>query len=468
MSLRRTLILVLVSVVVVIYAVALGWSYRGSNDELNEVFDAELAQMAGVLRTLVRENVSAATLQRLHATLNHRLRVSTEDNDDDSAADRLIDKEVAHHYQKNLAFQVWTGKRTPLVKGPRLLDDRPLKPGYDWVSSAGQRWRTFTLHDPVSHSWIRTAQRVDLRHALSAELALGNTLPLLAALPVIILLTLVAIWWTFRPLIRLENSIDTMDPSTLEHLDERLAPREVRGLVRAINALLARLGQALEREKHFTANAAHELRTPLTALRLNLEDRAREQPEQTRPLLDAVDRMVHLVEQMLILSRLDPDATPRMEPCDLRKAAAETLAELAPVAISAGKEIQLESSDETVACHANPALLSTLVRNLVSNALQYSEAGGQVQVRVAQQAHAVTLSVCDQGPGIAPEKRDEAMQRFVRLDGRRGQGAGLGLSIAQRIAQLHQGSLVLGDRPDGLPGLCATLVLPAPEDTAEV
>ncbi len=467
MSLRRTLILVLVSVVVVIYAVALGWSYRESNDELNEVFDAELAQMAGVLRSLVRENVSPATLQRLHHALNQQLKVATGDDDDDSSADRLIDEEVEHHYQRKLAFQVWTGDRKPLVQGPRLLDDRPLKQGYNWVSSAGQRWRTFTLHDPVSQTWIRTAQRVDLRHALSAELALGNTLPLLLALPVMILLALVAIWWIFRPLVRLQSSIDTMDPSTLEHLDENLAPREVRGLVRAINALLARLGRALEREKHFTANAAHELRTPLTALRLNLEDRAREQPEQTRPLLDAVDRMVHLVEQMLILSRLDPEAVPRMEDCELQKMAADILAELAPVALRADKELQLES-EEPVPCRANPALLGTLIRNLVGNALQYSEPGGQVQVRVAQQGHAVTLSVCDRGPGIPPDKRDAAMERFVRLDGRRGQGAGLGLSIAQRIAQLHQGSLVLGDRPDGLPGLCATLVLPAPDGAGEV
>lgn len=460
MSLRRTLVLVLVTVLVVIYALALAWGYQQSNDELNEVFDAELAQTAGILRTLVREKVDPRVLQQLHRSLNHRLRsASPEKEDDDSGADRLLDEEVEHHYQKRMSFQIWTDRLAPLLKGPDLVDDRALEPGYDWVDSDGQRWRTFTLHDSLSHTWIRTAQRVDLRRAISAELALGSTLPLLLALPLLILLVPVAIWWVFRPLVRLENHMDSMDPQTLVHLDEQLAPREVRGLVRAINALLVRLGQALEREKQFTANAAHELRTPLTALRLNLEDQARKDPDAAQPLLKAVDRMVHLVEQMLILSRLDPESSPQLESCDLHQLAADTLAELAPLALRSGRELQLEGRGP-VPCRANPPLLATLIRNLVNNALQYTEPGTRVEVRVAHHEDAVTVQVCDQGPGIAPEQREAALQRFVRLDGRRGQGAGLGLSIAQRIAQLHGGSLVLGERPDGRSGLCVMLVLP--------
>lgn len=460
MSLRRTLILVLITMVVASFLAALLWSYSESSDELNEVFDGDLVQTASLLNHLERQGVPLSTLEQVHEALANRLPVRIEDDNDKDIIDFLLPSVRHHQYQREIAFQIWDANLHPLIRGPKLLDDSPLKPGFGQVYSGGQDWRTFTLHDHEDHLWIRTAQRVELRQSISTELALGNSLPLLLTLPVLVLLVMAAIWWAFRPLVRLENHIDGMDPGALEHLDEKLAPREVRGLVRAINALLNRLSHALEREKQFTANAAHELRTPLTALRLNLEDKARAQPEQTQPLLAAVDRMVHLVEQMLILSRLDPEEPATLEACDLHQLTTETLAEMAPVALQANKELQLEARPP-IACMGNPTLLTTMIRNLVNNALQYSQPHSVVEVQLEQQANTVILKVCDQGPGIAPEHREQVLQRFVRLDGRRGQGAGLGLAIVQRITQLHQGSLVLSDRPDGMKGLCVTVILPA-------
>src|SRR5690606_5418505 len=184
-------------------------------------------------------------------------------------------------------------------------DEIGLVPGYAWAESRGYRWRTFTLQDTQTGFWVRTAQREDIRQELSQELALGNILPLLGAIPIFVIASVLAIHFGFRPLRHLERPIRHMAPERIHPLDSQKAPREVAGLVKAVNGLLQRLDQALDRERRFSSDAAHELRTPLTALRLNLEKLSEQHPDSIADLIQAVDRMVHLVEQMLLLSRVD-------------------------------------------------------------------------------------------------------------------------------------------------------------------
>ncbi len=464
MSLTRTLTLLVTSTVLLVALIAAAWSYIESNHELEELFDAELAQSNRIVQGLVRHLADTQSLEQLPQTLSETLELPRADDrgiDFEADHDEILPGGTGHKYEKKLAFEVWTPDREPLLDTLKADDAEGLVPGYSWAESSGHRWRVFTLQDPATGFWIRTAQREDIREELSQELALGNVLPLLLALPLLLIAASAAIQLGFRPLRRLERPIRHMAAENIHPLDDRQAPKEVAGLVQAVNSLLKRLNQALERERRFSADAAHELRTPLTALRLNLEKICEKDPEQFRDLIQSVDRMVHLVEQMLLLNQVDAgtDFSPGYH--NLSVILEQSIADVAPLALKKDIDpiLEDEAGEALACCHS--ALINTLMRSLLANAIQYSPEHTAITTRLVPSGDGYLITVCDQGPGIPPIERERALSRFVRLDQRRGGGAGLGLAIARRIAELHGGQLTLSDRTDGQSGLCVSIWLPA-------
>lgn len=459
MSMTRTLILLVASFVMLIAATAATWSYIESNHELEELFDAELAQSTRIVQGLVHHLVTTRSREQLAGILQQTLQLP-EGALDEGDYDEILPDGAGHKYEKKLAFEVWTREGEPVLDTLSSNDDLALKPGYAWVEATGFQWRTFTLQDPETGYWIRTGQREDIRQELSQELAMGNILPLLLALPLLVIAVAVAIQLGFRPLRRLEKPVRHMDPERIHPLDTRHAPREVSGLVMAVNGLLGRLNDALERERRFSADAAHELRTPLAALRLNLEKLERSDPQKFRELTAAVDRMGHLVEQMLLLGRIDAGVGFNPEYLNLSDIVAQSIADVAPLALRKHIEPILDDPNGQAMICGQAHLLNTLMRSILANAIQYSPEGTQVVTSLRPEAEGFRIRICDQGPGIPADQREKALGRFGRLDQRLGSGAGLGLAIARRIAELHQGSLMLEDRTDGHSGLCVVVSLP--------
>lgn len=463
MSLTRTLTLLVTGTVLFIAAIAAIWSYLESNHELEELFDAELAQSTRIVQGMVRHLTATQSPEQLSRTLATSLQLP-EAALKEGDYDEILPDGSGHRYEKKLAFEVWSPDETPLLDTLRNSEEAPLKRGYSWFESGGFRWRTFTLQDPETGHWIRTAQREDIRQELSQELAMGNVLPLLLALPLLVIAIIYTVRLGFRPLNRLERPVRDMAPENIHPLDDKHAPREVVGLVRAVNGLLERLEDALQRERRFSADAAHELRTPLAALRLNLEHACQTQPQAFAGLTESVDRMTYLVEQMLLLSRVDSgtDFTPAHH--NLSAIIEQSIADVTPLALKRNIEPVLTDTTRQaiVCCHS--ALIGTLMRSLLANAIQYSPEGSEIDIRLQAFREGYQIRICDQGPGIPEQDRDRAKHRFVRLDQRLGSGAGLGLAIASRIAELHRGHLDLDARADGNPGLCVTIWLPARKD----
>jgi two-component system sensor histidine kinase QseC len=267
------------------------------------------------------------------------------------------------------------------------------------------------------------------------------------------------------PLKKVAGEIAQRSPSQLQPLAVRDTPEEIRPLADSLNRLLGRLDEALESERRFTANAAHELRTPLAGLKTQAQValRATGEPQRIQMLnkiLEGVDRATHLVGQMLTLARLDPDAAAvQYGPVDLVQTAVAVVAERAPSALEKNIEIELtEDSRGTV--NGDAAALAILIRNLADNAIRYTPSGGRVEVSVATRVEGVTLTVTDNGPGIPELERARVFERFYRAPGSGGQGCGLGLSIAQRIAELHGASIELAAPVTGS-GLRVTVRFPA-------
>ena len=461
MSLTRKLILLITSTVFFITLIAAGWGFYVSDHQLEEVFDAELAQSTRIVQGLVEHLSSTQSVEQLSHTLAKTLQLPDSAYQGDEEENEILPDGAGHKYERKIAFEVWSPDLEPILDTLQANDSQGLEPGFGWQEVAGYQWRTFTLEDPTTGFWIRTAQREDVRDELSQEIALGNVLPFLIVLPLLAVAVLVSIQVGFQPLRKLEKPVRNMAPENIHPLDDRQAPKEVAGLVQAVNGLLRRLNQALERERRFSADAAHELRTPLTALRLNLEKVYENDPEQYGDLIQSVDRMVHLVEQMLLLNRVDSGADFTPEYHNLSAIVEQSIADVAPLALKKDIDpvLQDDAGQALVCCHS--ALINTLMRSLLANAIQYSPEHTIIDTRLKPSGEGYHITVCDQGPGIPAEERERALSRFVRLDQRLGGGAGLGLAIARRIAELHGGQLTLSDRPDGNAGLCVSIWLPA-------
>ena len=252
------------------------------------------------------------------------------------------------------------------------------------------------------------------------------------------------------------------------HLHERLAPAgwpdELRALATAFDAMLARLDESFTRLSQFSADLAHELRTPLFNLRGEAEvalTQART-PEAYREVLasslEELDRLSRMMESLLFLARAEQPQTRIARQALDAHAEAEVVRDFHEAAAEEqGVRLIVEGAARVV---AEPAMLRRALTNLVTNALAHTPRGGTVTVRIAVENDAATFTVSDTGPGIAPEHLPRIFDRFYRADPARGGGAGLGLSIAKSIAELHGGTLTAAS------GLGATFTLTLPRAAA--
>jgi signal transduction histidine kinase len=295
--------------------------------------------------------------------------------------------------------------------------------------------------------------------------AVGESLlwPLAAALPALALAIWLGVGSGLRPLRELRAQLARRGAADLAPLDSARTPQEIEPLVAELNRLFGRIGEALQRERRLTADAAHELRTPLAVLSTQAQVARRAQGEAARnEALDAVvagaERAARLIEQMLTLARLEAgqlgEHAGRVE---LHELARSVLAEAAPRAVRKNIDISLEEGPPAeIQGHA--ALLSVLLRNLVDNAVRYTPPGGKVRVAVASSADSAILEVQDNGPGVPPAEIGRLGERFHRLAPPGESGSGLGLSIVLRIAELHGARVRFGAGLEGR-GLGVTVEL---------
>lgn len=263
-----------------------------------------------------------------------------------------------------------------------------------------------------------------------------------------------AVTWITRPLNKLRVSLANRSADNLTPLPMYSDMEEISAVTTSLNQLLARLDNTIQQERLFTADAAHELRTPLAGIRLHLELMAQSGSPQASTLVNRIDQLMHTVEQLLMLARAGQAmAGGHYETVNWTEH------------IIAPLKLEQECKDHKVLWPAkspmtvqgDAVLLRLMLRNLLENAARYSPAGTTIEVKLSEKDDGTLISVQDQGPGIDEAHRQSITEPFRRLD-QRYDGSGLGLSIVQRIVQLHQGTLTLDNAPSG--GLIAGCWLP--------
>lgn len=437
-SLRARLLALLLGTVLAAWIATALFTYFDARHEIDEMLDAHLAQSAGLLVAQVGHEV-----HELESEVTER----------------------AHRYERAVAFQVWEDGKL-LLRSVGAPEQRlsGTAEGFSDSRIDGRRWRVFGRRDAEGRYLVQVGERYQLREELARSVASHLMHPLVIALPALAVLIWLAIGWGLSPLARIAREVGGRAPDNLTPLDAAGVPREVTPLLRGLNALFGRVAASMDKERRFTADAAHELRTPLAAVKTQAQVAlgARSAQERERALhqvIAGVDRTAHLVEQLLVLARLDPGAAVlQRQPVRLDELAAACLAELAPAAAAKRIDVGLEGKGG-VTVAADPVLLGILLRNLVDNAVRYTPAGGAVSVVTEQRGAGAVLMVEDNGPGIPAAERSRVTERFYRVLGSGEEGSGLGLSIAQRIAELHGATLRLGEGRDGR-GLRVEVVFP--------
>ena len=332
------------------------------------------------------------------------------------------------------------------------------------VEEGGQTYYLMDLFYP--HGWEDGVWLRGVMEAPRAGRTVNSLLTLGAVvLPAFILLcALGGFWIARRAFRRLDQIIDTAaaigeGADLTARVEVPRGNREFARLGAAFNQMVERLEAAFEAEKRFTADASHELRTPVAVISGACEyaEKFDETPEERSETMAIIrrqtDRMSALITQLLSMTRLDQGVgEEELEPVDLGALActvcAETPCQPGRLACAAGPGLWVRG---------NPPLLARLLQNLIDNALKYSPPDSPVEVGGGREGETVLLWVQDRGPGIPPEHRERIWDRFYQVDPSRAGagGAGLGLSMVRRIAQLHGGDV----RLESVPGLGSRFTL---------
>ncbi len=371
----------------------------------------------------------------------------------------MFDDDAGHY------FVIWMQAKQPVLRSPNAPAD-VLKPEsrIAVVRMRGDLRESFLFSAPVDCVLVGrslSAEQADLRRLAAALFGVG-ALVFAAGL-------VVGGWLVTRAIRPVEDISATAAKIASGDLSHRISTTETDSelgrLAGVLNSTFARLDAAFTQQARFTADAAHELRTPISVMLTQTQSAlARERPaEEYRETLEAcqraTQRMRRLIEALLELARLDAGQEPMHQAeCDLSKIATDCIELICPLAVARG--IRIHADLLPTLCHGDAERLAQVAMNLLSNAIDYNQDGGEIRVATKRHNGTATLTVSNTGPGISAEDLPHIFERFHRADRARTAGhSGLGLAIAKAIVQAHGGSIA----PQSEPGKGASFTLSLPE-----
>lgn len=413
------------SLAIVVMAVLAGvFSFVAAFNEAHELQDDTLEHVA---KLFDRQTLAPADPN------NSSNAGSAQDSPDDS---RVIVQHLAGGAQAAGA----TDASAPLAL-PATLSD-----GLHTLQVNGQTLRVL-VKTTARAERIAVAQETEVRDEIARDSALRTLLPLLVLVPVLLLVVADLVRKMFRPIATLSTEIDQRDEQELHPVEEEHLPVEVRPFIVAINRLLARVAQSMDSQRRFVADAAHELRSPLTAMSLQAE-RLADAPmsalasERLATLRRGMARGQNLLNQLLALAKAQGAPATASGPisASVQRVYRSVLEDLMPLAEARRIDIGVEDLEDSreaqdVQVQASAFELTTVVKNLVDNAIRYTPEGGRVDLGVRIEQGRAVLRIQDTGPGIAVAERARVFDPFYRTLGSEQTGSGLGLCIVQAIAQ---------------------------------
>jgi two-component system sensor histidine kinase QseC len=425
--------------------------YLETRDEIEEIFDARLAQSARVMDQLLNDYLNSRGESKSIEVAQWLLRKPNDPN-------------VWHSYERKLYFQILNSKNEVILKSPRspskALGDLSL--GFKRITLADdehtkdRNWRTFTLKSDTPDRWLIAAERDDVRRELTGKIARRSLAPIWVALPLLTILLIYILSKGLLPISHLTKTIAERSPKDFNPFIENYPTKELNPLYQELNRLLASQKITLEREKQFTDAAAHELRTPLSILKIHAENalNAKDENDQRKALeklLYGIDRSSRLIQQLLVLARIENPHNINMTNVYVDELLRETVADLTPLALRKQQQVELEMNIDKFSLLSNTALLNIVFSNLIDNAIRYTPVGGSIVVKATLRAKQLSITIIDSGVGVDADKLDRLGEAFFRVDSGKGDGTGLGLTIVKRVSELLDMKVTFSNRqPSGL------------------
>jgi len=421
-SIRRYLVIILLSAITLINFLSAVQGYRGGMNQAEQTFDKQMINVAHIIADI----------------------------------DSFEDHEMPEMVADTLAYQIWSVDGVLLERTQNspfeLLSQ--LEAGFNFANFTNYRWRTYAMFDEHHHHWVLLAQRMDIRYAMADRIIVESILPIVIGIPVAGLIIWLLVGSGLSPLYKLANQLHKKHVEDLSPLKLDNPPQELAQVLQSVNQLMQRLSDSVTREKRFASDAAHELRTPISVLKIHLHNLLHDHPEletQTAEFQSSLIRLEHLVDQMLALYRCAPDQyIAKFETVDLYKLSQDVIAQQYQSIEQRHQAIELLG--KSVEIRANPFAIETLIQNLLSNAIKYSPQGSELRIETGMHYGQAYVRVEDSGPGIKEEDRAQVFERFYRVvddldqaEKRPVPGCGLGLAIVQNIAQQHHAKIELSD-----------------------
>ncbi|WP_343857561.1 sensor histidine kinase [Aliiglaciecola litoralis] len=349
----------------------------------------------------------------------------------------------------DLAVQQWNAEKLILrtTNTPESAIS-PFKEGYSDQNFNAQRWRVYASQNNTADKWVFVAQPLNTRFELTEQMMIAAMTPLFFSIPFLAVAIFLLVTYGLAPLRELTKQLAGRKEHDFSTITLSRTPQELVPAVETLNRLLSRLQSAYEREKQFASHAAHELRTPLSVLKVNLHNLqqiADSSQEDIHQLQLDTDRMIHVVNQILLLSRTNPELVKEdFEYCDPYAIAQDVISDIYPKIDEKNQNIELNGCSFNF--KANRFALYTLLQNVIANANKYAPLSGDLSVDISYEQNTLRIIVEDSGTGMPQADIVLATQRFFRGQQHTNskiEGSGLGLSIVEQIVRMHSGNMTL-------------------------
>lgn len=434
-SIKRRLIVSFYIGAVIVWLLIIYGSNLIIRDEVDELFDGELSQLARVLMTLYTSNEYFGS-----ANPNQALVTAPPFEGDDN-------------YERKLVFQIWGENQTLLVRS----SNAPVSPIAEKINEFETRRmysslvRVYALWIPQFPYVIHVGQKLEIRSDLSQEILQTFYYLVILVFPIILLVIYWGVNKALGPLKTIAEEISQRSSDNFEPVNIEKVPTEIKTITDELNNLLARLKAAFKRERQFIANASHELRTPLAGLKAQaqvaLKDKSRVEKSLTH-IIEGVDRTSNLANQLLSLSRLDAEKVElKKQPVNLLGLVNQVCHDLDTTIRN--KRIRVEKTiAQAFTVNADQDMMYIMFRNLIENAVQHSPNDSSIQLELHTNENDLHLEIMDQGRGISQTSLERVFDRFYRDIDSESSGSGLGLAIVKQIAVLHGFDIELSNRED--------------------
>ena len=433
------------------------YQVRRQNDDL---FDYQMKMVSQVVETIIQRYTSDISSNRHgHFVLNEIYKELVDLQDTDES----VGFTVYNPRTKKIILRT-----SNLPKFNRKDINIISSEGYEWAHTTDNgrpnNWYTYTLKTSGGN-YITVFADNTTKEKISRKL-IAEFLMLLASVYVMLIaFTYYTLRTALRPIDEINEKVAEINPHKNIKLHHDHIPYEIQPIVMQINSLIEKFHNTLEREKRFSGDAAHELKTPIAGLKTHVEiamgsDDIDEIKTKLKIIMNSTDRYSHIIDQLLTLTRIQPDEQVRFAKQVNVNIIIETfLADNALRAIEKDIELSFHPSSYPLCCLSNDYFLGILFKNLITNAIKYTKSGGAVEVFTYKEGSNIIAKVKDNGIGVPPENIDRIFDRFYRETGTGEEGSGLGLAIVTEIIRLHNGEIAAKNNIDQ-PGLTITVKIP--------